>query len=168
MSKVATAGIADGKVVNLAYTLKNAESEVLDQADSTTPFTYLHGAHQIVPGLEVALVGLNPGDKKEVRVSASEGYGEIDPNLKLIVARAQFPKNVQLEMGMEFEAATPEGSGAVFRVEALEGEQVHINGNHPLAGVELHFFVEVLSLRDATSEEVKHGHAHGEDGHHHH
>ena len=168
MSKAATAGIADGKVVNLAYTLKNSKSEVLDQADAAAPFTYLHGAHQIVPGLESALVGLKQGEKKEVRVSPADGYGEVDPNLKLVVGRAQFPKNVQLEAGMQFEAATPDGSGAVFTVEAVEGDQVHINGNHPLAGVELHFSVEVLSLRDATTEEMEHGHAHGEDGHHHH
>ena len=169
MSKSAAQGvIAEGKVVNLAYILKNAKNEVLDEADSAAPFTYLHGAQQIVPGLENALTGLKVGEKKDVTVSPAEGYGEIDPSLKLIVGRKQFPKNMELEAGMQFETTAPDGSGAVFTVEAVEGDQVHINGNHPLAGVTLHFSVEVLSMRDATKEEMEHGHAHGEDGHHHH
>ena len=160
--------IADGKVVNLSYSLKSSTGEVLDEADAEAPFTYLHGAQQIVPGLEQALLGLTVGAKKQVVVSPSDGYGETNPELKLSVSRTQFPDNAQLKPGMQFEAQTPDGQGVVFTVEALEGDQVKIDGNHPLAGQTLHFDVEVLSMRDATQDEMDHGHAHGEDGHHHH
>jgi FKBP-type peptidyl-prolyl cis-trans isomerase SlyD len=160
--------IQEGKVVNLIYSLKNDQGEVLDRADSDSPFTYLHGAQQIVPGLESALEGLSIGDKKQVTVQPADGYGEHDPNLKMTVKRSQFPAKVELEPGMQFEANTPDGHGVVFTVEGIEGDQVKIDGNHPLAGQRLHFDVEVLSMRDATKEEKEHGHAHGDDGHHHH
>ena len=160
--------IANGKVVNLLYSLKNSEGEVLDRADQEAPFTYLHGAQQIVPGLETALEGLNVGDKKQVTVAPEDGYGELNEELKLTVSRTQFPADANLEPGMQFEAHTPDGQGVVFTVEALEGDKIKIDGNHPLAGQVLHFDVEVLSMRDATAEEMEHGHAHGEDGHHHH
>ena len=158
--------IKNGKVVNLAYTLKNDGGEVLDQADSKDPFTYLHGGSQIVPGLESALEGLNVGDKKKVTVKPEDGYGEINEELKLSVARSQFPKEMEVEEGMQFETSSPDGAGMVFTVEEIQGDKVMIDGNHPLAGETLHFDVEVLEVRDATAEEVEHGHAHGEDDDH--
>lgn len=159
--------IQTGKVVELAYSLKNSEGEVLDQADARDPFLYLHGASQIVTGLETALEGCDVGDKRSVTVQPADGYGEINPELKLVVNRTQFPQDVQIQEGMQFEAHSPDGQGIVFTVEAIEGEKVHIDGNHPLAGQTLHFDVEVLKVRDATEEERSHGHAHGGDGHHH-
>jgi FKBP-type peptidyl-prolyl cis-trans isomerase SlyD len=160
--------IADGKVVNLIYSLQNDKGEVLDRADNDAPFTYLHGSQQIVPGLESALAGLKVGDKKKVTVSPADGYGELNPELKMTVSKAQFPPKVEVEAGMQFESQSPDGHGVVFTVEAIEGDKIHIDGNHPLAGQTLHFDVEVISMRDATDEEKEHGHAHGEDGHHHH
>lgn len=163
--------ITSGKVVDLSYSLKNAEGEVLDQADAKDPFTYLHGAEQVVPGLEAALEGLKVGDKKNVVVPPEEGYGLQDPKLKVIAKRSDFPKEVELEEGMEFEATAPNGDEIIFTVESLEGDKVYVNGNHPLAGQTLHFDVEVLKVRDATDEEIEHGHAHGPHGHghdHHH
>jgi FKBP-type peptidyl-prolyl cis-trans isomerase SlyD len=160
--------ISNGKVVNLLYSLTNDSGEVLDRADHEAPFTYLHGAQQIVPGLENALEGLKVGDKKNVKVEPADGYGELNPDLKMTVGRAQFPSKVEIEPGMQFEAQTPDGHGVVFTVEAIEGDKIKIDGNHPLAGQRLHFDVEVLSMRDATDEEKQHGHAHGPDGHHHH
>jgi FKBP-type peptidyl-prolyl cis-trans isomerase SlyD len=159
--------IKNGKVVNLAYTLKNSDGEVLDQADKTEPFTYLHGGSQIVPGLETALEGLKAGDKKNVVVQPADGYGEVNPDLKLTVNRTQFPKDMEVEPGMQFETETPDGQGVVFTIEGVEGDKVKIDGNHPLAGAILHFDVEVLTVRDATDEEKDHGHAHDGDGHHH-
>ncbi len=156
-----------GKVVNLLYSLTNSKGEVLDRADSEAPFTYLHGAHQIVPGLENALSGLAVGDKKKVVVPPADGYGETNPDLKLTVSRSQFPKNVELEEGMQFETQTPDGHDVVFTVESIVDDKIKIDGNHPLAGQTLHFDVEVLSLRDATEEEQSHGHAHGQHGHDH-
>jgi FKBP-type peptidyl-prolyl cis-trans isomerase SlyD len=159
--------IKSGKVVDLSYSLKNKNGIELDRSTKEDPFTYLHGAAQIVPGLETALEGLDVGAKKNVVVSAAEGYGEMNPDLKISVKRSQFPAEVDLKPGMQFQAQAGE-QGVVFTVDAIEGDQVHINGNHPLAGEELHFDVEVLTVRDATAEEMEHGHAHGPDGHHHH
>jgi FKBP-type peptidyl-prolyl cis-trans isomerase SlyD len=160
--------IKNGTVVNLAYRLTNDSGEVLDQADAKEPFTYLHGSGQIVPGLENALEGAQVGDKKKVSVAPAEGYGEMNPELKLVVKRSQFPAGAKIAAGMQFQANGPEGEDLVFKIDAVEGDEVHIDGNHPLAGCTLHFEVEVLSMRQATEEELEHGHAHGEDGHHHH
>jgi len=160
--------IKEGSVVNLVYELKNAEGEVLDQADKNDPFVYLHGSGQIVPGLESALEGCKVGDKKKVSVPPADGYGELNPDLKLVVNRTQFPKDANIQEGMQFEAHTPDGQGIVFTVEGLEDDKVKIDGNHPLAGQTLHFNVEVLEVRDATEEEMEHGHAHGPGGHHDH
>ncbi len=158
--------IKTGKVVDLKYTLSNNEGEVLDQSDASDPFSYLHGSQQIVPGLENALEGLKIGDKKKVTVQPDQGYGHLDPQLKLVVNRTQFPDGAHLEEGMAFRANSPEGDDLVFRVESIQGDQIHVNGNHPLAGEVLNFDVEVLGVRDATEEEVQHGHVHGPDGHH--
>ncbi len=159
--------IRENKVVDLVFTLKSAEGEILDQAEKDDPFTYLHGADQVVPGLEAGLQGLKVGDKKKVVVSAAEGYGELDPRLKVTASRGQFPKGVELEVGTQFETETPDGDEVVFTVCAIEGDKIHVDGNHPLAGQTLHFEVEVLSIRDATADELEHGHAHGPEGHEH-
>lgn len=159
--------IKAGKVVDLSYSLKNTAGEVLDTADANDPFTYLHGAQQIVPGLETALEGLKVGDKKNVTVAPGQGYGEKSDELRITVNRSQFPKGADLKVGMQFEANAGGGEGIPFRIEAIEGDMIHLDGNHPLAGETLHFAVEVLKVRDATSEEMDHGHAHGGDGHHH-
>jgi FKBP-type peptidyl-prolyl cis-trans isomerase SlyD len=160
--------IAQDKVVSLAYSLKDEEGEVLDQSDAQEPFVYLHGAEQIVPGLENALTGLKVGDKKQVTVQPDEGYGEFNPDLRLTVKKTQFPAEAELVEGLEFETTLQDGTPAIFTIVEIEGDQVTVDGNHPLAGEVLHFDVEVLSIRDATADELSHGHAHGADGHHHH
>ena len=156
--------IQKGKVVDLSYTLKDSEGELLDQADVQDPFSYLHGADEVVPGLEKALEGLKTGDKKTVVVSPAEGYGEVDSQLRVTVKRSQFPKGADLKAGMQFETESPEGEPMIFAIEKVEGEQVFVNGNNPLAGVTLHFDVEVLGVREATAEELEHGHAHDAGG----
>jgi FKBP-type peptidyl-prolyl cis-trans isomerase SlyD len=163
-----TSKIAAGKVVDLQYSLKNSKGEVLDQADAADPFSYLHGADQIVPGLETALEGLKVGDKKDVTVPPAQGYGERIEDLRLSVARTQLPADLDLQPGMAFEADAGNNGGMTFVVEAIKGDQIQLDGNHPLAGEILHFSVEVLNVRDATEEEQEHGHAHDGDGHHHH
>ena len=160
--------IKDKRVVGMNYVLKNSNGEELDKSEPGQPLTYLHGIQQIVVGLEMAMEGLAVGDKKEVTVSAEEGYGELDPKLRLKTQRSFFPKDVELEIGMEFTADIGEGGHQRFTVKGFEGEEdVQIDGNHPLAGETLHFSVEVASIREATKEELEHGHAHGEGGHHH-
>lgn len=159
--------ITKGKVVHLAYTLKNAAGEVLDQSQPNDPFAYLHGESQIVPGLERALEGLSKGEKKDVEVAPQDAYGEYDDRLKLQVNKKQFPQGVPLKAGMQFESSQ-DGHPLIFTVENVEGETVTINGNHPLAGQTLFFSVEVMDFRDATPEEIAHGHAHGPGTAHHH
>jgi len=160
--------VSAGKIVNLIYSLKNADGRVLDRSDAENPFVYLHGAKQIVPGLEKALNGMRVGDKKKVVVPAAMGYGEKDPALRMVVERKQFPEGTQIKVGMQFEVPSDDGHDALgFLVESVHGDKIHIDGNHPLAGQTLYFEVEVIGIRDATEEEKSHGHAHGPDGHHH-
>jgi len=159
--------IKDKTVVGINYVLKNSKGEELDKSDEKNPLIYLHGTKQIVPGLEKELGGLKVGDKKDVSVQPDQGYGEIDAKLHIKTERSFFPKDTKLEAGMEFSADTEEGKQQRFTVIKLEGDKVFLDGNHPLAGQTLNFAVEVVSVRDATAEELAHGHAHGEGGHHH-
>jgi FKBP-type peptidyl-prolyl cis-trans isomerase SlyD len=160
--------IKKDSVVNLSYSLKNSKGEELDKSDQSQPFAYLHGMGQVVPGLEKALEGLVVGDKKEVTVPPAEGYGDYVPTLKTQVERSNFPKDVDIKPGMQFEAEDEGKQRIIFEVISLEGDKINIDGNHPLAGETLHFSVEVTGIREATQEELSHGHAHGEGGAHHH
>ena len=155
--------IQKNAVVSLSYCLKNSDGEELDRADKEKPFAYLHGAGQMVPGLEKALEGLKIGEKREVTVPPSEGYGGVIPSLKLQVERTNFPKDANIQPGMQFEAQEGE-KRIIFTVHAVEGDTISIDGNHPLAGETLHFDVEITGIREATQEELIHGHAHGEGG----
>lgn len=159
--------IEDKKVVEINFVLKNSQGEELDKSDENKPLVYLHGTQQIVPGLEKELVGLQVGDKKNVEVPPAQGYGEVDTKLHIKTERSFFPKDVNLVKGMDFSEDTGEGKNQKFTVIKLEGDHVFLDGNHPLAGQTLHFNVEVVAIRDATAEEMEHGHAHGEGGHHH-
>jgi FKBP-type peptidyl-prolyl cis-trans isomerase SlyD len=158
--------IKEGQVVELSYVLKNDKGEELDRADSKQPLAYLHGYGQIVPGLEEALEGLKVGEKKSVTVEPKEAYGEINPDLRMKIEKSHFPAGANIEPGMQFVAEVGEGH-IPFTVHKVEHEHVLVDGNHPLAGETLHFEVEVISTRQATKEELEHGHAHGPDGHHH-
>ena len=160
--------IKEGSVVSMTYRLTNTAGEELDSADKSAPFMYLHGQGQIVPGLERELEGLATGAKKQVVVAPVDGYGEFEPELQTVARRDQFPADQALEVGMRFAADVGQEQPVVFMVVEVEGEEVTLDGNHPLAGETLHFDVEILEVRDATEEELAHGHAHGPDGHHHH
>lgn len=159
--------IGSGKVVGMAYSLKNDAGVILDQASHEEPFVYIQGASQIVPGLEEALEGLKIGEKKNVTVDPDAGYGPVIPGLQMTVKKNQFPGVADIQVGMQFQAQSPEGHGMVFTIVELKDDDVTIDGNHPLAGQTLHFAVEILSMRAATEEEMSHGHVHGEGGHHH-
>ncbi|MBC8285124.1 MAG: peptidylprolyl isomerase [Nitrospinae bacterium] len=160
--------IKKNSVVSLSYCLKNGNGDELDRADKNQPFAYLHGTGQMIPGLEKELEGLGIGDAKEVTVPPAEGYGDLNPELKMQVDRANFPKDADIQPGMQFEGQGDGGTRTVFTVKAVVGDKVEVDGNHPLAGETLHFSVEVIGVRDATEEELSHGHAHGEGGAHHH
>lgn len=159
--------IKNNDVVNLSYCLKNANGDELDRADKSQPFAYLHGMGQIVPGLEKSLDGLKVGDKKEVTVSPAEGYGELDPSLRTQAKRSNFPEGADLKPGMQFEGQGEGGRKVIFEIISVEGDNINVDGNHPLAGQTLHFDVEVTGIREATQEELTHGHAHGDGGAHH-
>jgi len=155
-------------VVSMSYNLKNSAGEELGHANNDKPLTYLQGAGQIVPGLENALEGLDVGDKKDVTVTAKEGYGELNSDLKIKVERKQFPPDADIKPGMQFRANIGGDHEHTFTVMDVKDEDVFIDGNHPLAGQTLHFSVEIIGVRPATPEELTHGHAHGPDGSHSH
>ena len=159
--------IKKDSVVGLSYILKNENGEELDRFESATPLAYMHGHGQIVLGLENVLEGLAVGDKKEVTVTPQEGYGEVQPELKMKVGRDKFPADVNIERGMQFSSKIEDGREIPFTVQTIEGDDVLLDGNHPLAGETLHFSVEVVEVRPATAEELQHGHVHGAGGHHH-
>ena len=159
--------IKKDSVVSLSYILKNEYGEELDRFETANPLAYMHGHGQIVPGLENVLEGLAIGDKKEVTVTPQEGYGEVQPQLKMKVSRNKFPADVNIEPGMQFSSKMEDGMEIPFTVQAIEDGAVMLDGNHPLAGETLHFSVEVVEVRLATAEELQHGHVHGAGGHHH-
>jgi FKBP-type peptidyl-prolyl cis-trans isomerase SlyD len=159
--------VTSGKVVGMSYSLRNDAGVILDQASGDEPFLYIQGASQIVPGLETALEGLKIGEKKDVVVAPDDGYGPVQDGLKMKVKRDQFPGDADIQAGMQFQAQSPEGHGMIFTIVEVAGDEVTIDGNHPLAGQSLHFSIEILSIRAATKEEEEHGHVHGEGGHHH-
>jgi FKBP-type peptidyl-prolyl cis-trans isomerase SlyD len=156
--------IGPRKVVRLDYTLKNDAGEVLDSSDGAEPLAYIHGAHQIVPGLERALEGLDVGAEKDVVVGPEDGYGVPDPGT---VPRASFPPDLELAVGDSFMGENEEGGAVPVRVVELRDDVVVVDANHPLAGVTLHFHVTIREVRDATPAELMHGHAHGDGDHHH-
>jgi FKBP-type peptidyl-prolyl cis-trans isomerase SlyD len=153
-------------VVTLAYTLKDANDRIIDQSDDGS-FCYLHGASNIIPGLENALTGKAAGDELTVSVPPEEGYGAHDVEKTQAVPREMFPVEEEIVAGMQFHAQGPDGHQLVVTVVKVEDDRVTVDGNHPLAGVQLNFDVKVLEVREATGEEITHGHVHGPDGHHH-
>jgi len=158
--------IADKHVVTLNYTLKDNDGEIIDQAQDGS-FVYLHGAQNIIPGLEKELTDKVAGDKLSVKVSPEEGYGVRDDNRVEDVPREMFPEDQEIEPGMVFHAEGPNGEMITVSVLEVTDETVKIDSNHALAGIELNFDVEVMHVREAEDVEVEHGHVHGPDGHHH-
>lgn len=159
--------IAARKVVSLHYTLRGEDGDLIDQATPDEPFAYIHGTGSIIPGLEKALEGKSAGDKLSVSVAPEDGYGVRDDEQVQVAPRSAFHGVDHIEPGMQFQAQTEQGMQLVTVV-AVENDEVVLDGNHPLAGQTLCFDVEVAHIRDATEEELDHGHVHGPDGHHHH
>ncbi|MDH5427058.1 MAG: peptidylprolyl isomerase [Nitrospirota bacterium] len=159
--------IGKNSVVSVNYTLTDDAGKVLDSSDGSKPMLYLHGSGQIVPGLEKALEGKGEGDALKVRVEPAEAYGEVIPNGVKTIERAAFEGVDVVEVGMAFEAQAPDGSAQHIMVTKVEGDNVTIDINHPLAGVALNFDVKIVSVRAATKEELEHGHSHEGDGHSH-
>jgi len=151
--------VADKTVVRFDYTLKDDAGNVLDSSQGREPLAYLHGVGQIVPGLEQAIAGKAEGDELSVTVEPKEGYGEHDPQLVQPVPRDRFEGVAQIEPGMQFTAQTQAGPRKVT-VTQVDEQAVTVDANHPLAGQTLHFDVKVVEVREATPDEIAHGHAH--------
>jgi FKBP-type peptidyl-prolyl cis-trans isomerase SlyD len=158
--------IAAQKAVTIGYTLKDDAGKVLDSSEGGEPLIYLHGAGDIVPGLEKALDGKQVGDAISVSLSPEEAYGQRDEAQVRNIPLRKLPKG-KVEVGMQYEVTTEAGPMLAL-VTAVKGDYATIDANHPLAGMRLHFDVKVVSVRDATPEELEHGHVHGPDDHHHH
>ncbi|MFP5307280.1 MAG: peptidylprolyl isomerase [Gammaproteobacteria bacterium] len=158
--------IANQRVAYIHYTLTNDAGEVLDSSREAEPLAYLHGAGNIVPGLESALSGKKAGDRLNVKVAPTEGYGDRDEALVQDVPRRAFQGISEIKPGMAFTAQSNRGAMRVV-VTRVVGDMVTVDGNHPLAGETLNFDVEVTEVRPATEEELSHGHVHGPGGHHH-
>ena len=156
--------VEDGTVVHIHYTLTDDAGETLDTSAGGAPLAYLHGAQNLVPGLEHALGGKGVGDTLQVTVPPEQGYGQHSGESET-VPRNMFPEGMELEPGMPLRANVPGEGAVVMWIEAVHADNVQISMNHPLAGKNLHFDVEVVEIRDATDEEKAHGHVH--DGSHH-
>lgn len=149
-------------VVSLEYTL-TVEGEVVDSSDGTEPIQFIQGQGQLIPGLERQLYGMEVGDTKSVVIDPQDGYGELDPDAFAELPRGEFPAQIPLEPGVELQLTNQDGEEMQAFIEAVSGDSVRLNFNHPLAGKELHFDVEVVDLRHPTSEELEHGHVHEDE-----
>ncbi len=157
--------IEKNNVVSLHYKMYDADNNLLDET-SDQPLEYLHGGYDgIFPLVEEALQGKNVGDTIEVSMQPDDAFGEQDPELVRIEDLSVFP--VEVELGMMFEADTPEGDVIIYRVVDIADGKAVVDGNHPLAGLPIRFVATVDSVRPASAEEISHGHAHGAHGHHH-
>ncbi|MDH0893831.1 MULTISPECIES: peptidylprolyl isomerase [unclassified Pseudomonas] len=159
--------IAANKAVSIDYTLTNDAGEVIDSSAGGAPLVYLQGAGNIIVGLEKALEGKQAGDELSVAIEPSEAYGEYSAELVATLNRSMFEGVDELAVGMQFHASGPDGGMQIVTIRDIDGDDVIVDGNHPLAGQRLNFKVKVVDVRDASAEEVAHGHIHGEGGHHH-
>lgn len=151
--------IQDNKVITINYVLKDEKGELIDESRDGS-FCYLHGAQNIIPGMETALTGKTKGDEFKLVIEPAEAYGEYNPGMTQVVDRTMFSPDENIEAGMQFQAQDEHGHLMIITVSNVEGDQITIDGNHPLAGVTLHYDIEVVDVRDATEEELSHGHVH--------
>ncbi|MEY4718203.1 MAG: hypothetical protein RL563_821 [Pseudomonadota bacterium] len=156
--------ITDNTAVQFHYTLTNSSGEQLDSSHGEEPLSYLHGAGNIIPGLEAALAGKTAGESFSVTIPPAHAYGEIDDSMVQIVSKKMFD-GMDIEIGMQFHADVSHGAG-VITVTEIQGDDVTVDGNHPLAGETLIFDVNVVDVRQATADEIAHGHIHGAGCHH--
>ena len=155
--------VAKDLVVSLAYQVRTEDGVLVDESPASAPLDYLHGRGALISGLESALDGRTAGDVFDVDVGANDAYGQYDENLVQRVPKDVFVGVDELEVGMRFLADTDMGPVPV-EITGIEGDEVIVDGNHMLAGQNLKFHVEVIGVREATAEELEHGHVHGEEG----
>lgn len=159
--------IAANKVVSIDYTLTNGQGQVLDSSSGREPLAYLQGHSNIISGLESALEGKSAGDSLKVTIPPAEAYGDRDESLSHAVPRKMFENADEVQVGMQFQTMSEQGATQIVTVTGVDTEHVTVDANHPLAGETLTFDVTVVDVRDATEEELDHGHVHGPGGHQH-
>ncbi len=153
--------VEEHAVVLIHYVLTNDDKEVLDSSEGQEPLAYLHGTGHLIPGLEAQLLGKAAGDQLDVTVQPNDGYGEFNEELVQTVSSDVFDGVDAIEPGMQFQTSNDDGSGGeTITVINVENDEVTIDGNHPLAGVTLHFAVDIVNVREANAEELEHGHVH--------
>ena len=155
-------------VLAFHYTLKDTKGKLIESSVNADPVRALAGTGQLIPALESEMVAMKIGDKRQVALDAKDAYGNFEESLIVNVPRNELPDSSKIKVGTQFQSELPNGQPQVFIVTKVTDENVTMDGNHPLAGKDLVFDVELLEMRDATEEELAHGHAHGGDGHHHH
>mgnify|MGYP000492386673 CR=1 FL=1 len=158
--------IAQNTVVSLNYTLKNGEGELLDTSEGRSPLVYLHGVGQLIPGLENELSGKAAGEEMQVVIKPEDGYGSRRDDLLKVVSKDGFQGEEEMQVGMQVQLDTEHGP-AIAVITSIEGNDVTLDLNHPLADMTLHFDVKVEDVRAATEDEISHGHVHGPGGHQH-
>lgn len=156
--------ITDKTAVSIHYTLTNGSGEELDSSRGEAPLVYLHGAGNIIAGLEAALTGKQAGDTFNVTIPADQAYGEVSEDMIQVVSRKMFD-GMDIEVGMQFHADVSHGPG-IITITEIDGDDITVDGNHPLAGEALTFDVEVVDVRPASADEISHGHIHGAGCHH--
>jgi len=156
--------IKKNSVVTMHYELKGDDGEILDSSQGQEPLVYLHGSNNIIIGLEEQLEGKKVGDSIVAEVAPEKGYGMPVEALVQTVPSEAFGEEIkEIELGMRFQAETEQGPVPVV-VTAIEDGMVTVDGNHPLAGKNLFFNVSIADIREASAEEIEHGHVHGPDG----
>lgn len=159
--------VTENAVVGIEYTLTDSEGEVLDTSEGRGPLAYVHGKGGIIPGLEEALTGKAVGDELKVVVPPEKGYGPRNNQLLNRVPKEAFGGKLEFELGLQFPVQDQNGQPRMVTIVHIEDDAIIIDANHPLAGVELTFEVKVVEVREATEEELQHGHSHGAGGHEH-
>lgn len=159
--------IEKNKVVTIEYTLTDETGELIESSEGQEPLTYVHGVGSIIPGLESSLEGKSPGESIKVSVPPEEAYGQWDEGKVLDVPKTQFSGIGDVTAGMQFSVHSSAGE-QIVTVTKVEAETITVDANHPLAGRTLTFDVKIVGIRDATPEELDHGHVHGPEGHHEH
>ena len=159
--------ISKNAVVTLEYTLTDDSGTLIDKSSGDDAFAFIHGIGGIIPGLEAALEGKVANDELSVTIEPEEGYGPRVDELVAEVPLDRFEEAGEVQEGMQFQTASEDGTPRVVTVVKIADGQVTVDGNHPLAGITLNFDVKVLDVREATEEELEHGHVHGPGGHNH-
>lgn len=154
--------VENGLVVAMNYTL-HIDGELVDETGEGDPLEFIQGEGHIIPGLEKALYGMAVGEKKTVEVEAKDGYGELDEDAFNDVPRSDFPSDIPLEEGVDLEVEDEDGEIVNACIAAINEDTITLDYNHPLAGFDLSFNVEIVGLRKATPSELEHGHVHGEE-----